>query len=211
MKKLVILTLVLLGITMMTKSTKAYNSDYSTFREIVIEGNQKLLENWTDSEYKSYLAPTNKRKMFGWKINYVLKNAQATFISEVLYSYYNDGTTGMDIKFTSNEENSYKRVTQVKGGLSLTGKASNKKLSGGLEASLDTSCTVTDEYSSKDTWEQKITVDPQTKVVVYIDGTAKVTNGCATKYSMFLKCFQGAFEIFIITSQYPRIEKTRVR
>lgn len=209
MKKLFIFTMIFLGSFMLCYSVEAYD-DYQSFNTIEMASG-KLLEDWTDLEYKNYLAPTRRRIPFGWKINYVNKNVKATYTSEILFSYYNDGTTPIVQELKKKENYSNKRVTSVKGSLGVTGKASDKKLSGGLESKIEGSLTDTSEYDSISEMEMKFSVDPQTKVVVKIEGTAKVTNGTATKYSAFVRCYSGAFEVFIITSQYLRIEKTRIR
>ncbi len=210
MKKLAVFTILLLGILMFANKTMAYDSDYGAFEEFEMESGQRL-EDWSTETTNELYKLTLKRKAFGWRIIYINRNVKVKYKSNTLFSYYNDGSTPIKISNEKEEEESIKRVTSVKGACKLTGKSTNKKLANGLETSIEASYTSTSEYSSKESWKIDFEVDPQTKVVMYTEGTGKITNGVAAKYSLWFRCVYGAFEIFVITSQYQRFEKTRIR
>ena len=211
MKKLFIFTILFLGITMLldTKMVYAEDTNYHAYEEIILNDGQ-LLEDWSDEQYKGYLKKL-KRKFFGWRIYYVVKNAKVKYRSDIKLAIYNDGVTPIVHTYQNTSNTTTKRGTSVKGGSGLSGKASNKKLSGGLEAKIEGSFTESKSYSSEETWKIDFSVDPQTKILIYTEGTAKLTNGVASNYQFWCRGKYGAFEIFVITSQYTKIEKVRIR
>src|SRR5690606_30537601 len=78
--------------------TSLAGTTYQCYEHITV-ANGKLLEDFTSKDYTSYYKKVDKRKFSGWKIHKVHSNAKATYVSETLFSYYNDGYTPIDYKY----------------------------------------------------------------------------------------------------------------
>ena len=88
MKKLVLITLCLLMPFLLAFEAQA--SHYLGYERIEMSSG-KLLADFTDKEYKTYYKKVKKLKFDGWRVYIVNDNTKASFISETLFSYYNDG------------------------------------------------------------------------------------------------------------------------
>ena len=53
-------------------------------------------------------------------------------------------------------------------------------------------------------------VDPQTMANLFVMGEGKITNGVASRYLFWLELEKGGFEVFVITTQYYRLEKVKI-
>ena len=96
MKKILLLSIFLFLICIVKNVSAEEN--YDTFQEIDIYSG-KMLEDYTNEEYKKYYKNVDKRKFWGWRTHVVNKNIKAKFISETVFSYYNNGKTPITYKY----------------------------------------------------------------------------------------------------------------
>ena len=96
MRKILILSIFLFLFVFTSKVDAVEN--YDTFQEIELKSG-KLLEEFTESEYKKYYKKVDARKFWGWRTYVVNKNIKAKFISETVFSYYNNGSTPITYKY----------------------------------------------------------------------------------------------------------------
>ena len=100
MKKILILSIFLF---LFVAATKVEASEsYNTFQEIEISSG-KMLTDFTSEEYEEYYRSVDKRKFWGWRVKTVNKNIKAKFISETVFSYYNNGLTPITYKYELNK------------------------------------------------------------------------------------------------------------
>lgn len=192
-------------------SVNALSNDYTSFAEINITTG-RLLENYTDKDYSTYYKKVSKRKIFGWRTYIVNDNVSATFISETLYSYYNNASSSITYTLTTVGETIQKTSISATGSISysLSNTTNVKKFKNGLDASLKMEATYNETISYKETEKTEITIEAGTTCLVYMTGNAKVKNGVAAKYVWWHRQIRGGFEYFTITDLYPRIEKRKL-
>ncbi len=208
MKKYWILCLFVLVYGLQGFKIKA-DSDYLSFESITIyEG--KFLSDYTDAEYKTYFKEVNKRRFAGWNVHYVYNDLKVTYKTKSIFSYYNDGTTAIEYnyKFESNYTTSRNITSTGTIGISMSGPI--KKFKGNLDASLKITSTTETTRKETETWTVKMQVDPQTMANLYVVGEGKITNGVASRYLFWLELEKGGFEVFVITTQYYRLEKVKI-
>ena len=214
MKKIVILVLICLVICVLPSvNLSAASSSYKTFEDLTVYGG-KLISWWTEEEIASYQESVLPRKFFGWNIKYVYTNMKCTYTAETLYTFYNDGFTPIDYTYICKLSEKTKFDISVSGTLNIKqstkGKINEKSFDNGLDAQIKVSVNYSHEYSISEDYSFKLQVDPQTKVVVYLYGEGRVFNGAAAKYFFFIRTHLGCFEIFMVTTQYHRVEKTKI-
>lgn len=208
MKKYWILCLLVLVYGLQGIKIKA-DSDYLSFESITIyEG--KFLSDYTDAEYKTYFKEVNKRRFAGWNVHYVYNDLKVTYKTKSIFSYYNDGTTAIEYnyKFESNYTTSRNITSTGTIGISMSGPI--KKFKGNLDASLKITSTTESTRKETETWTVKMQVDPQTMANLFVVGEGKITNGVASRYLFWLELEKGGFEVFVITTQYYRLEKVKI-
>ena len=96
MKKFLIIS-IFLFLLVATQKVEA-SEDYNTFQEIEISRG-KMLSDYTTSDYNKYYKEVDKRKFWGWRVNTINKNVKAKFVSETVFSYYNNGKTPITYKY----------------------------------------------------------------------------------------------------------------
>ena len=78
MKKVIIGLMMVLTFTLMKESVNA--AEYQTYQEITFEiDGVKLLEDYTESDYKYYYKKINKRKFWGWRTHSSFNGEKAYF------------------------------------------------------------------------------------------------------------------------------------
>jgi len=208
MKKLMILLLFLVMFSIKNIDVKA-DSDYQAFESIEIyEG--KFLKDYTKSEYKSYYKKVSKRKFAGWRINVVHEDLKVVYKTETIFSYYNDGTTSIKYEYKFEGTNTSSRSITSTGeiGINVTGPI--KQFKGGLDAKLKITSTYETTNKETETFKMQMEIDPQTMTNLYIHGEGLITNGVACRYFMWIPFEKGGFEVFVITTQYYRMEKVKI-
>lgn len=209
MKRLSLLGLVLVSMWCFHLSTAA-SANYQTYEQIeLVTG--KLLEDFTDSEYKTYYTKVDKRLFMGWRVHKVHDNVKATYVTETMFSYYNDGFTPIEYTYTLSRKETSKLGLSATGSIALSSsKGSDKLFKNNLDTSLKLSADYQVSSEDKETYEIKLEVDPGTQVDLYTYGEGKITNGVAARYVLFARMERGGFEIFLVTTQYQRLEKKRI-
>jgi len=208
MKKLVFACL-LFGFLFAYPETIQADTGYQSYESITLsEG--KLLENYTKDEYKDYYTNVDTRKFLGWRIHKVNSNVKVSYISETLFSYYNDGYTAIDYTYKLDRKVTSKLGLSASGTIGVDLKNNKKVFSFDLEAQLKLTAEYTISSEDKESIEINLKVDPGTQVDLYIYGEGKITNGVAARYVFWIRANRGGFEVFLVTTQYQRLEKVRI-
>lgn len=185
------------------------SSVYQNYESITLTSG-KLLENFNDDDYKTYYKKVDKRKFMGWKIYKANSNVKVTYISETLFSYYNDGYTAIDYTYKLDRKVSSKLGLSASGSIGIKLSNDKKAFKNNLDGSLKLSADYTVSSEDKESYEITLKVDPGTQVDLYIYGEGKITNGVACRYIFFIRADRGGYEIFLVTTQYQRLEKKRI-
>ncbi|MDR2828795.1 MAG: hypothetical protein LBV51_05190 [Acholeplasmatales bacterium] len=211
MKKIVLCVLFMF-VVLLAPSIKA-NSNYSSFEKLEVAGG-KMLSDWTSSEYKDYLKKVSSRKFLGWNVQFIKKQLKATYITETLYSFYNDGSTAMEFHYDMKSEVKQKFDISVTGSLGINSstsvKSKEKTFSNGLDTKIKAEVSYSYESKVTESYSTKILVDPGTQLDIYIYGEGKIYNGVAANYIFWIRAAEGGFEIFTVTTQYYRMEKRQI-
>lgn len=185
------------------------SSHYQTYESIeLVHG--KLLEDFTEKEYKTYYANVDQRLFMGWRVHKVHDQVKATYVSETLFSYYNDGFTPIEYKYTLSRKETSKLGISATGSIALSASKGDKLFKNNLDSSLKLTTEYQMTSEDKETYEIVLEVDPGTQVDLYIYGEGKITNGVAARYVLFIRLERGGFEVFLVTTQYQRLEKKRI-
>ena len=185
MKKVLIICIFMFILTFITE-VKASES-YDTFQEVEIYKG-KMLKDYTDKEYKNYYKKVDKRKFWGWRTYVVNKDIKAKFVSETVFSYYNNGITPITYKYKLSESKVSKYSISATGTIGYDVSGNSKKFKHKLDSEL------------------QIVIDPSTVANLRIVGEGKITNGVGAYYICWVRTQKGGFEYFIVTTQYPRLE-----
>ena len=208
MKKL-IFTFLLFGFLFAYPETVLADTGYHSYESITLsEG--KLLENYTDDEYEDYYTHVDQRKFLGWRIYKVHSNIKVSYISETLFSYYNDGYTPIEYTYKLDRKVTSKLGLSASGTIGVDFKNNKKVFSFDLEGQLKLSAEYTVSSEDKESIEINLEVDPGTQVDLYVYGEGKITNGVAARYVFWIRANKGGFEVFLVTTQYQRLEKVKI-
>lgn len=170
----------------------------------------KLLADFSEKDYTTYYKKVHKLKLSGWSVYVVNKDVKASFISETLFSYYNDGYTPIEYEYQLERKRSSKIGLSATGSIGLKSSSSVPKFKNNLESAIKLSSEYTQSDEEKETYFLKFLVDPGTQVDLYLYGEGKVTNGVAARYSLFIRVDKGGFEVFVVTTEYQRLEKKKI-
>lgn len=187
----------------------ADSDSYETYNEIMMV-NGKLLKYFTDEELNLYMQNVKKRIFWGINVYTVHKNIEATYISSTLYNVENQGDTDVSYELDIVVDVSNKTTWSVSGNLSATGKGSIKSFKTDLAAKVGMDYSSTTTESRKETQKLKVTVEAGSRAIVYLMGSARVTNGVCACYICFVNVASCGFEFFTLVNQYPRMEKRKL-
>ncbi|MDY0277026.1 MAG: hypothetical protein RBQ97_02975 [Acholeplasma sp.] len=207
MKKILVLFFIVFLYSISTN--KVYAEHYQNYEELNLTRG-KVLDDYTDEELKTYYKDVKKSKFSGWKTKFINKNVKATFISETIFSYYNDGYTPIDYIYKMEEKSENKYSFSATGSISVSKSSSKAGFKSGLDGSLKLSYTSSEQIERKEAVELKVKVDPGTQVNLYIYGEGKISNGVAAKYLFWIRSKLGGFEVFEVTTEYQKLEKVRI-
>lgn len=208
MKKLLILFLLMTSAILITNNdSKA--SHYTNFEQLTLTKG-KLLEDFTDTELTKYEKNVTKRKFSGWRTHTVNKRVKVSYISETLFSYYNDGYTPFDYTYKLEETSTSKYSFSSTGSIGIKKDKSGSGFKDGLDASLKVDFKTDKTSQKKETYQLKLQVDPGTRVDLYIYGEGRISNGVAAKYFFWIRRNLGGFEYFEMTTSYQRLEKVKI-
>jgi hypothetical protein len=131
-------------------------------------------------------------------------------VTETIFSYYNDGYTEIDYTFKMDRKQTSKVSLSSSGSIGLKSSTGTKGFKHDLDSSLKLTSEYTETSEEKESYEISFEVDPGTQVDLYIYGEGKITNGVAARYLCWIRLDRGGFEVFMITTQYQRLEKKRI-
>lgn len=203
MKKILIISIFLFLLVVSNKVMAS--EDYKTFQEIEISGG-KMLADYTEKEYKKYYKSVDKRKFWGWRLNTINKNKKAKFISETVFSYYNNGNTPITYKYELSKSKVNKFSISSTGSIGYKMDGSTSKFKHNLDAEVKINVSNEVTTTTKEENNLEIIIDPKTVANLKIVGEATVTNGVAAYYVFWIRISRGGFEYFVVTTQYPRLE-----
>ena len=210
MKKLKLLVLTLFTIfTVLVigeRKVDASSGPYYTYSYLNVTSG-KLLKDYTSDELDSELDRVRHRKFSGWNIYKFNSNVRTTFIKEALFSYHNTSSTPYTYKISITSEKTIKTSCSATGSIGMNAGSTGKTFKAGLTGELKLQGEYSEIELNKEQENLEITVDPNSVVVGYIEGTGYYTNGVACSYFFWIEQELGAFEYFTITSSYLRIEK----
>ena len=203
MKKILLISIFLFLICIV-KNVSAVE-DYNTFQEVDIYSG-KMLDDYTTEEYNKYYKNVDKRKFWGWRTHVVNKNIKAKFISETVFSYYNNGKTPITYKYELSKSVVNKYSISASGSIKYNINGEIKKFKNNLDAEVKIDVTDETVTTTKEQNDLQIITDPFTVANLKIVGEAKITNGVAAYYVLWIRTERGGFEYFVVTTQYPRLE-----
>jgi hypothetical protein len=184
-------------------------TNYQNFESIEVT-NGKLLEDYTDKEYKTYYKFVDVRKFMGWQTYKVTNNMKISYVSETLFSYYNDGYTAIDYKYQLSRKKTSKLGLSATGTIGIKVQKDEKGFKNNLDSSLKLSADYQVSDEDKESYDITLKVDPGTQVDLYVYGEGKITNGVAARYIFWMRSERGGFEIFVVTTEYQRLEKKKI-
>ena len=202
---------VLLTITVIIcNMVECYAEDsYETYNEIMmVDG--KLMKYFTEEELKEYYQKVKKRQFWGINVYTVNQNVEATYISSTLYNVENKGDTDVSYELDVVVDVSNKTTWSVSGNLSGNAKGSIKSFKTDLAAKAGIDYSNTKTESRKETQKLKVTVEKGSRAIVYLMGSARITNGVCSAYICFVNVANCGFEYFTLVNQYPRMEKRKL-
>ncbi len=208
MRKL-LFTLLCFSVLLLGTMNVYADSNYQAFEELEIDSG-KLLSDFTSAEYRKYYKNVDKRKFFGWRVYPVHKDIGCSYVTETVFSYYNDGYTPFSYSYKVTEDSTSRLSLSATGSIGIKSTSTSAKFKNNLEGSLKLSAEYTSTTKKTETYELKIEVDPGTQVDLYIYGEGKITNGVAAYYAFWFRSSKGGYEVFVVTTQYTRLEKTRI-
>jgi hypothetical protein len=185
------------------------DSNYHAYEELNVNSG-KLLDDYTTSEYKKYYKKVTKRKFLGWRTYIVHSDLEANYITETKFSYYNDGYTPISYHYEYESSSSSKLALAATGSIALNNTSTKTSFKNNLQGSLKLSADYQQTKEETESVEIDFEVDAGTQVDLYIYGEGLVTNGVAARYFFWIRAQKGGFELFLITTQYQRLEKTRI-
>ncbi len=208
MKKLLFMVLLFLSLFGLTNTVHA-DSNYQAFESLEISSG-KLLSDYTSSEYTTYYKKVDKRKFMGWRTYQVHEDIECSYITETLFSYYNDGYSAIKYDYSLDRKSSSKLSLSASGSIGIKYSSTKPTFKNNLDGSIKLSADYTITEDVKESYTVKLDVDPGTQVDLYIYGEGIITNGVAARYVFWIKVNRGGYEAFVVTTQYQRLEKKRI-
>jgi hypothetical protein len=208
MKKICFMGILFLLMMLGTHISHA-DSSYQTYESLEIDSG-KLLSDYSSSEYKKYYKKVDKRKFMGWKTYTVYKDISCSYITETLFSYYNDGYSAIEYEYKLNKKTMSKLSLSATGSIGIKNTTSKPSFKNNLEGSLKLSADYQSSEESSESYKVNLDVDPGTQVDLYIYGEGLISNGVAARYVFWFRINRGGYEAFVVTTQYQRLEKTRI-
>ncbi len=210
MKKLLIV-LILFLFTSYISLVFIKAEEYQNYQEIIFDSdNAKLLKDFSDKEYQSYLKKLKKRKFIGWNILVVNEEEHVEFVSETKLKIYNNGfsTIKHDISLSTKEETKYQ--LSATGNIKISANGKFKKFKGSIDANIKASVSYSSVKTTNETYEFEIIVDPLTYVKILTRGEGIINNGVGKYYLFWANTKSGGWETFTLTTEYYEIIKEKI-
>lgn len=206
MKKLIILLLFVVILIVGDKVTYGY-ADFERFEQV---GEGKLLEEYTKDDYNKFYKEVSKRKFIGWNAYNAHKDIKVKYISETLFSYYNNGKSPLSYSYKASMKTIESYSLKVSGDIKLKTQKNNKVFGDGLQASINVDYKQDFKQETTENFDIKANIEPGTQLTLYLYGEGKITNGVAQNYLFWIVINKGGYEIFIVTTHYQRLEITPI-
>lgn len=205
MKKVLIISIFLfLFVVMNNIKDVSAAENYQTFQEIELKSG-KMLKDYGD-DYKDYYKKIKKKKFWGWR-TYILNDyVPAKFVSETVFSYYNNGSTPITYEYELSRTVVDKVSLSATDNLKLDVSGSYKQIKFGLANELKISGSMDNTTTTSEEKTLEVIVDPKTVANLRVVGEGKLVNGVAAFYTCWIRIQRGGFEYFLVTTQYPRLE-----
>src|SRR5690606_29444904 len=160
MKLKLIWTLLICVLIIGQQSTFAY-ADFQDFTKV---GNGKLLDQYTKSDYDYGYRQIGSNEFLGWKYHYITKDMKVKFISETLFSYYNNGKSAINYNYKASKKTINSYELSVSGGLKLKTDKNNKIFGDGLQASIDANFKWKNSTEEVESYDIKVSIEPTTQM-----------------------------------------------
>ena len=203
MKKLLIIS-IFLFLFMVNKTVDA-SEGYDTFQEIELSSGM-LLRDYTEEEYNKHYQSVDKRKFWGWNVKTVNGNIKAKFLSETVFSYYNNGNTPITYEYELSKTVVNKFSISASGTIKYKIDGTVAKFKNNLDSEVKINVSNEVVGTTKEENTLQIIIDPKTVANLKVVGEGRVTNGVAAYYVFWIRTQRGGFEYFVVTTQYPRLE-----
>lgn len=208
MKKICFLLLLFLSLFCLTNTAHA-DSNYRSYESLEISSG-KLLNDFTAKEYKQYYKKVDKKKFMGWRTHKVHKDIECSYVTETLFSYYNDGYSAIKYEYNLDKKTTSKLSLSASGSIGIKSTSTKPTFKNNLDGSLKLSSDYTQTEEVKESYKVNLAVDAGTQVDLYIYGEGLITNGVAARYFFWIRVNRGGYEAFVVTTQYQRLEKSRI-
>ncbi len=206
LKRLAVVLFLVLCVGIISKQTFAYND----MEDLTIVGDGKMLENFTILEYNKYYEIVGRNQFWGWHVHTVNKNMKVKYISETLFSYYNNGKSAIHYQYKTTKKIINTYDLKVTGGLKIQTDKKNKIFGDGLNASITVDSHWKSSEEVNESFDIKVDIEPKTQLTLYLYGEGKVTNGVAKNFIFWFEIARGGFEVFYVTTHYQRLEITPI-
>lgn len=185
------------------------SSDYLSYSEIMLSSG-KLIRYYTKEEYEELIRQTEGTHWMDIVVYIDNKAVDGSYISNTLYSVENTSKTAIEYNLEYSIETNNKVSFQTSESLSASGGGTiNKvKVECAAKASIDYSTTTSTSVKEKRT--MKLTIEPNSRLIVYLTGEVTVTNGVAAVYYWWVRAYVGAFEFVTLKSQFSKMEKRSI-
>lgn len=191
------------------KAHAATDNDYLSYIEIVMSTG-KLIRNYTSEEFQELKRKTEKPSMFGVEVAKDCQGVPATYISSILVSYENAGTSDIEFTKTVVIETNLKMSFSTSGSLSGSLSGNIKKIKAQIAAKADMDFKASYEKSIKEKKEVKVKVEANSKMILYITGDLTVNNGVFSSYIFYVRELTMPYEFVRLNTQYERLEKAKI-
>ncbi len=207
MKKLIFFLFMLnfIVLPMFYVETYAADTDYLSYIEVIMTKG-KLIRDYTTEEMIELKIKSENQLFFGISIAKDNVATKATYISSILVSYENAGTSPIElsksIEVETNQKISFSSSSSLSGGLG----GNINKIKAELAAKADLKYSESREKSVTEKKKMDLKIDPNTKMILYLTGDLLVYNGCFSYYEFFIKRFSASYEFVVLNTQYERLE-----
>ena len=190
MKKLLIIS-IFLFLFMVNKNVDA-SENYDTFQEIELSSGM-LLREYTDEDYSQYYKSIDKRKFWGWNVRTVNGNIKAKFLSETVFSYYNNGNTPITYEYELSKTVVNKFSISSTGTIKYKMDGNVAKFKNNLDSEVKINVSNETVATTKEENTLQIVIDPKTVANLKVVGEGRVTNGVAAYYVFWIRTQRGGF------------------
>ncbi len=205
----IIFSLLFFSVFWLFSNTAHAKTNYQTFESLALESGE-LLADFSSADLKKYYQKVDSRKFMGWRTYTVHKNIKVSYVTETLFSYYNDGYTPIKYSYKLDSKTSTKLKLTATGSIGIKTQNTKQNFKNNLDGALKLTAEYQTTGDTSETYSVSLEVDPGTQVDLYIYGEGVITNGVAANYLFWIRTHRGGFEAFAVTTQYQRLEKKKI-